>query len=155
MDLNSGGRTDSRRAASRYAPRKPAIWTVFSLVLPYTLLYCDIPMCTPKKRSQPLFTSSQDLSDLRCQRVSQARLNFSSRAALFLSAVSLTVRPPRRGLPRPNCHSQGLTSYTLLPRLPSAAAESAQPYGKPESFRTVALNRPSVETHQPFRFDRA
>ncbi len=57
------------------------------------------------------------------------------------SAVCLTgsVRPPRRGLPRPNCHSQGLTSYTLLPRLPSAAAESAQPCGKPESLRLLNM----------------
>ena len=35
--------------------------------------------------------------------------------------------PPMRGLPRPNCHSHGLNSYTLLPLLPSAAAASAVP----------------------------
>jgi hypothetical protein len=34
----------------------------------------------------------------------------SNAAAFFLSAVSFTFRPPRCGLQRPNCHSQGLTS---------------------------------------------
>ena len=32
-----------------------------------------------------------------------------------------------RGLPRPNCHSHGLTLCTLLPLWPSAAAASAVP----------------------------
>ena len=31
------------------------------------------------------------------------------------------------GLPRPNCHSHGLTSYKLLPLRPSAAVASAFP----------------------------
>jgi hypothetical protein len=34
-------------------------------------------------------------------------------------------------LPRPNCHSHGFTSYTLLPSQPSAAAVSQLPTGKP------------------------
>ncbi len=84
----------------------------------YTVIYAH-------KKVSTTFTSNQALSTLQCRRVSHPRLSLSSRAAFFLSVVSLTVRPPRRGLPRPNCHSQGLTSYTLLPRLPSAAAESA------------------------------
>jgi hypothetical protein len=42
-------------------------------------------------------------------------------------SFQLTYRVPRRGLPRPNCHSHGFTSYTLLPRLPSAAAVSQMP----------------------------
>ena len=50
------------------------------------------------------------------RRVSTARLTCSSCLALFLTAVSATERPPRRGLPRPNIQSQWLTSYTLLPR---------------------------------------
>ncbi len=49
-----------------------------------------------------------------------------------LTAVSSTVRPPRRGLPRPKFHSHVLTSYTLLPRLPSEAAVSANIMGKTE-----------------------
>ena len=40
-----------------------------------------------------------------------------------------------RGLPRPNCHSHGLTSYTLLPLLPSAAAASAVPNWNALPFR--------------------
>ncbi len=60
------------------------------------------------------------LSSFRRRRVSSERLACSSRLASFFRAASSTVRPPRRGLPRPNCHSHGLTSYTLLPRLPSA-----------------------------------
>ena len=50
----------------------------------------------------------------------------------FLSSVFSTDRPPRRSLPRPNCHSHGFTSYTWLPRWPSAAAESQLPTGKPD-----------------------
>ncbi len=38
----SGCWTESRRAASHYAPRKPAIWTVFSLVLQHSMLYTGI-----------------------------------------------------------------------------------------------------------------
>ena len=44
-----------------------------------------------------------------------------------LSSVSDTDRTLRRGLQRPNCHSHGLTSYTLLPLRPSTAAASAIP----------------------------
>ncbi len=58
-------------------------------------------------------------------------------------AVSSTVRPPRHGLPLPKFHSQVLTSYTLLPRLPSEseAAESAQPMpvGNPETLVLAEL----------------
>jgi hypothetical protein len=54
-------------------------------------------------------------------------------------AVSSTVRPPRHGLPRPKFHSQVLTSYTLLLRLPSEAAVSAQPMGNPETLVLAEL----------------
>ena len=77
--------------------------------------YKYILSCTYTQRSQPLFTSNQALSALRRRRVSNPRLILSSRAAFFLSVVSSMVRPPRRGLQRPNCHSHWLTSYTLLP----------------------------------------
>ena len=64
------------------------------------------------------------------RRVSTARLTCSSCPALFLTALSATQRPPRQGLPRPNIQSQWLTSYTLLPRLPSSLAVSVLPMGK-------------------------
>ena len=51
------------------------------------------------------------------------------------------VRPPRQGLPRPNCHSHVLASKTLLQRLPSTAAESAQPIGNPEFLFLLYLWR--------------
>ena len=44
-----------------------------------------------------------------------------------LSAVSGRGRPLMRGLPRPNCHSSGLTSYSLLLLRTSAAAATAVP----------------------------
>jgi hypothetical protein len=53
--------------------------------------------------------------------------------------VSSTVRPPRHGLPLPKFHSQVLTSYTLLPHLPSEAAKSAQPMGNPETLVLAEL----------------
>ncbi len=71
---------------------------------------------------------------LRRLRVSVARRLFTCRAASLLSSVSSHDRPPKRGLPRPNCHSHWFTSHSdkLLPHLPSATAESQQPTGKPE-----------------------
>ena len=79
------------------------------------------------------------LSALRRLRVSAKRLAWSFRTVSFRMAVSSTVRPPRRGLPRPKFHSQALTSYTLLPRLPSEDAESAQPMGNPEPLCLLNL----------------
>ena len=73
------------------------------------------------------------------RRVSTARLTCSSCLALFLTAVSATERPPRRGLQRPNIQSQWLTSYTLLPRLPSALAVSALPMGKADPLCLLNL----------------
>ena len=73
------------------------------------------------------------------RRVSTARLTCSSCLALFLTAVSATERPPRRGLPRPNIQSQWLTSYTLLPRLPSSLAVSALPMGKADPLCLLNL----------------
>lgn len=87
----------------------------------------------------PCFHSNQAVADLRRRFVSTAFLCRASTTALFLAIVCLTVRPPKRGFPRPNCHSHGLTSYTLLPRLPSTSAESAQPNGKPETLRLLNL----------------
>ena len=60
-------------------------------------------------------------------------------SSLLLAIVCSIVRPPKRGLPRPNCHSHRFTSYTSLSRLPSTAAESAQPNGKPESLRLLNM----------------
>ena len=79
------------------------------------------------------------LSSLRRLRVSAERLAWSFRTVSFRMAVSSTVRPPRRGLPLPKFHSQVLTSYTLLPRLTSEAAESAQPMGNPEPLCLLNL----------------
>ncbi len=45
----------------------------------------------------------------------------------------------RRGLLRPKFHCHVLTSYTLLPRLPSEAVESAQPKGKTEPLWLLNL----------------
>ena len=41
--------------------------------------------------------------------------------AMCRSSVSATDRPPRRGLPRSNCHSHWLISHTLLPFLPNSS----------------------------------
>ena len=78
-------------------------------------------------------------SALRHRHVSVERLAWSFLTVFFSMAVSSTVRPPRRGLPRPKFHSQVLTSYTLLPRLPSEATESAQPMGNPEPLCLLNL----------------
>ena len=58
----------------------------------------------------PPFTWNQAQAVLRARFVSAARLCRASLATFFLSPVCSTDRPPRRGLPRPNCHSHGLTS---------------------------------------------
>ena len=65
---------------------------------------------------------------LRLQ-VTAERLAWSFLTVFFGMAVSsaVTVRPPRRGFPLQKFHSQVLTACTLQPRLPSEAAESAQP----------------------------
>ena len=72
--------------------------------------------------SQPHFISNQALSALRRRRVSAPCSTSTFWVASFLSSVSSTDRPPRRGLPHANRHSHWFTSYTLLPRWPSAAA---------------------------------
>ena len=46
-------------------------------------------------------------------RVATALFAPSFATAMRRSSVSATDRPPRRGLPRPNCHSHWLISYTL------------------------------------------
>jgi hypothetical protein len=97
---------------------------------------CNIFVCTWYRHvytaSQPHFTSHQAQSALQCLLVSAQRRLSSLRAASFLSSVFSTDRPPRRGLPRPNCHSHRFTvnSYTLLPHRPSAASVSQVPAGK-------------------------
>ena len=96
--------------------------------------FVEVQTCTKLEQHTSF---DQAPSALRLLRVSADLLAFSSRTVFFLMAVSSTVRPPRRGLPRPNFHSHWLTSYTLLPRLPSAAAESAQPTGKPEPLNLL------------------
>ena len=75
------------------------------------------------------------LRALRCLRpglwawVSTAHFAPSFATAMRRSSVSATDRPPRRGLPRPNCHSHWLISYTLLPFQPDSSAASASPCG--------------------------
>ena len=84
------------------------------------------------------------------RRVSTARLTCSSCPALFLTAVSATERPPRRGLPRPNIQSQWLTSYTLLPRLPSTPACCTGACGAQavdSNLSTVHAQRIQICTH--------
>ena len=93
--------------------------------------YQYIPVCTgiDINHTHLLYFDDALAAFLRW-RVSTARLTCSSCPALFLTAVSATERPPRRGLPRPNIQSQWLTSYTLLPRLPSSLAVLELPMGK-------------------------
>ena len=62
-------------------------------------------------------------------RVATALFAPSFATAMRSSSVSATDRPPRRGLPRPNCHNHCLISYTLLPFLPDSLAASASPCG--------------------------
>ena len=62
-------------------------------------------------------------------RVSWPRLAPPCFTAMRRSSLSATDRFPRRGLPRPNCHSHLLISYTLLPFLPDSSAASASPCG--------------------------
>ena len=78
-------------------------------------------------------------SSLRRLRVSAERLAWSFLTVSFRTVVSSTVRPPRRGFPRPKFHSQVLTSYTLQPRLSSAAAGSALPMENPEPLCLLNL----------------
>ncbi len=49
--------------------------------------------------------------------------------ALLFAIVCSTVRPPKRGFPRPNCHNHGFTSYTLLPTF---HPQQQSLHGKPE-----------------------
>ena len=113
------------------------VYAYIYLYIHGTYTYLHIYICTyhVHTRSYSLATtlhSHQAQSALRRRRVSAPRRFRSFRAASFLSSVFSTDRPPRRGLPRPNCHSHAFTSYTLLPRRPSAAAESQVPTGKPD-----------------------
>ena len=87
------------------------VWTLYRLG----------PVCAG---SQPHFISHQAQSALRRRRVSAPRKSSSFWAAFFLAPVFSIDRPPRRGLPHPNCHSHQFTSYALLPSLPLAAAVS-------------------------------
>ena len=82
--------------------RNPGIY------LEKTLWVCSVPVTYPYRHV--ICKDILGVSALRRRRVSTARLWLSSLWACLLSAVSSTDRPPRRGLPRPNCHSHGLTS---------------------------------------------
>ena len=44
--------------------------------------------------------------------------------AMCCSSVTVTNRPHRRGLPRPNCHSHWFTSWMLLPFLSDASGKA-------------------------------
>ncbi len=59
---------------------------------------------------------------------------FHSLLALSCRAAVCSMVSPRRGFPRPNCHIHNLTSWIMLPRLPSAAAASGQPNRNLESW---------------------
>ncbi len=98
-----------------------------------------IPVHTGMYHHNPWFHSNQAAAALRRRFVSAAFLCSSLTKALFLAIVCSIFRPPKRGFPRPNCHSHRFTSYTLLPGPPSTTAESAQPNGKPESLRFLNM----------------
>ncbi len=110
------------------------IFTFMCMQYVHTRSLINIFVCTWYRHvytaSRPHFTSHQAQSALQCLRVSAQHRLSSFRAASFLSSVFSTDRPPRSGLPRPNCHSHRFTSYTLLPHLPSAASVSQVPAGK-------------------------
>ena len=74
--------------------------------------------------SFPIKAESARSALRRRRRVSAPRRSRSFWAAFFLAPVFSIDRPPRRSLPRPNCHSHSFTSFTLLPSLPSTAAVS-------------------------------
>ena len=87
-----------------------------------------------------LFQSSRDPAALRTlQRlqalVATALFAPSFATAMRCSSVSAADRPPRRGLPRPNCHSHWLISYTLARDVASHSAQlvgcTCQPMWKP------------------------
>ena len=69
------------------------------IILIRTLIYSYILVHTG--------TYNQAGAALLWRTVSAARLCCALLTASFLSEVSLMVRPPRRGLPNPNCHSHG------------------------------------------------
>ncbi len=106
----------------------------YSYILVHTRTYLYILVHTRTYYHTTQCTSNQAGFALRWRTVAAARLCHALLTASFLSVVSSMVRPPRRGLPSPNCHSHGLTSQLLLPSYQSVAAASAQPYGKPESL---------------------
>ena len=66
-----------------------------------------------------------------------ARLTCSSCLALFLTAVSATERPPKRGLPRPHIQSQWLTSYTSLLTSYNSPRKEHQ-LGHPQCYKDTA-----------------
>ena len=108
----------------------------YKYILVHTGIYWYVLVHTSKTQ-QTSFDHAP--SSLRRLRVSAERLAWSYLTVFFRTEVSSTVRPPRRGFPRPKFHSQVLTSYTLQPRLPSEAAESAQPMGNPETLSLLNL----------------
>ena len=101
----------------------------YKYILVHTGIYWYVLVHTTKTQQTSFDHAPSSLLRLR---VSAERLAWPSFTLFFRMAVSSTVRPPRRGFPRPKFHSQVLTSYTLQPRLPSAAAESALPMENPE-----------------------
>ncbi len=69
-----------------------------------------VPVCTSTYsfRSHSHFIFNQARPSLQRPRVSFLQTSNALLAASCLSKVSSIVRPPRRGLPRPNCHSHVL-----------------------------------------------
>ena len=74
----------------------------------------DILVYTSIHTVYTLFTTTLHLESGSIRLALQTSLNCTLVAfipvSLLLSAVSSTDRSPRRGLPRPNCYSHGLTS---------------------------------------------
>ena len=108
----------------------------YKYILVHTGIYWYVLVHTSKTQQTSFDHAPSFLLRLR---VSADRLAWVSFTLCFRMAVSSTVRPPRRGFPRPKFHSQVLTSYTLQPRLPSKAAGSAEPKGMPVPFLLLNL----------------
>ena len=108
----------------------------YKYILVHTGIYWYVLVHTSKTQQTSFDHAPSSLLRLR---VSAERLAWSFLIAFFRMEVSSTVRPPRSGFPRPKFYSQVLTSYTLQPRLPSAAAWSALPMGNPEPLCLLNL----------------
>ena len=108
----------------------------YKYILVHTGIYWYVLVHTSKTQQTSFDHAPSSLLRLR---VSAEHLAWSFLTVFFRTVVSSTVRPPRCGFPRPKFHSQMLTSYTLQPHLPSAAAESALPMENSEPLCLLNL----------------